>query len=126
MAGLVEPGLIQHLEQRAVGGGEAHVAAGHRGEAVGGRLGLAHVRPEFGIEKLVGAHRHGRQQLVAVGEMGVGGADGHAQAPARLGQGEVPDAPLGDELDGGIDQGRPEVAVVVAVTLAWPWHGAPG
>src|SRR5262249_55230132 len=72
------------------------------------------------VEELVGVRRDRREELVSVGEMGVGSTDCDAEASAGLGEGEVVHAPLCDELDGRLDQRRPEVAVVVAATLAFP------
>ena len=66
--GLIEPGLVQHLEERSAGSGETHVTAGHRGQPVGRCPGLAHLRRDFRVEKLIGVHRDCRQQVIAVSE----------------------------------------------------------
>jgi len=52
----------------------------------------------------------------------VGGGDGDAEAAADLGQGEVADPPLCYQLDGGVDQRRLEITVVVAAAFPLRWR----
>ena len=126
VSGLVEPGLVQHLEQRPVLGGEADVPTGHGGQPVRGLADLPGSPHELGIAQLVAVHGDGGEQVVPVGEVRVRGADRHAEPPARLGQGEATDAAFADELDRGIDQCRPQVTVVIPAALAWSRHGPQG
>jgi hypothetical protein len=69
-----------------------------------------------------GAHPDRREQIVAVREVPVGGGDGDAEAAADLGQGEVADPPLCYQLDGGVDQSRLEITVVVAAAFPLRWR----
>jgi hypothetical protein len=69
-----------------------------------------------------GAHPDRREQIVAVGEVPVGGGDRHAEAAADLGQGEAADPSLGYQLDGRVDERRLEVTVVVAAALPLRWR----
>jgi hypothetical protein len=64
------------------------------------------------------AHDQGSEQLITVGEMPVRCGDRDAQAPAQLGHGEAAHPPLGDQLDGPVDERRLEISLVVA---AVPW-----
>jgi hypothetical protein len=91
--GLIEPGLVQHLEERSAGSGETHVTAGHRGQPVGRCPGLAHLRRDFRVEKLIGVHRDCRQQVIAVSEMGVGGTDRDAEPRLGVAVSENPRTP---------------------------------
>jgi hypothetical protein len=122
VAGLVKTGFVQHPEQGRMRGREPHVAARHSRQPLARVAELLRGRHELAVAELVGVHRDRRQQFVPVGEVRVGGADRHAEAPARLGQREVPDAALADELDSGINQRGPQVAVVVPAALASPGH----
>src|ERR1700684_2321483 len=126
MADLVQAGLVEPLEQRPVVRGETNVAAGHSGQPARGVGELGHLRQQRAGEYLERAHRNGRQQVFAVGEVGVGGADRDAEPAAGLAQGDLPHAALPDELDRGVDQRRPEVTVVVAAALARSRHGVSG
>jgi len=69
-----------------------------------------------------GAHPDRREQIVAVREVPVGGGDGDTEAAADLGQGEVADPPLRYQLDGGVDQCRLEITVVVAAAFPLRWR----
>jgi hypothetical protein len=69
-----------------------------------------------------GAHPDRREQSVAVGEVPVRGGDGHAEAAADLGKGEVADPALGYQLYRGVDQRRLEITVVVAAALSLRWR----
>jgi hypothetical protein len=86
VAALVEPDGQQRLEQRGVVGGEPDVGAGRRGEPIGRRHSLAGLQGERRGKGVGGADRGCGEQLVAVGEVPVGGGDTHAQSPARLRQ----------------------------------------
>ena len=117
MPALVEPALDEQLEERPVGSGEADVRASDGSEAVGRLLEPLQLGRELGVEELVGVHRDRGKKVVAVGKMRVRGADGDAEAPAGLGEREVANTTLRDEVSRGVDQRRPQVPVVVAATL---------
>jgi hypothetical protein len=99
-------------------GGKAHVGPGHIGQALGGVRESVDGGSERGVEKLVGLDRDGRQQIVAVGEMGIGSADGNTKTAADFGQRKAPHPSLTHELDGSLDERSSEVAIVVAISLA--------
>ena len=80
MAALVEPRLPQHGEHRAPLGREAHVGRGRAGELLGRVLGTRHGGRQPAADLGVGLGRHGREQLVAVGEVPIRSAHAH---PAR-------------------------------------------
>jgi hypothetical protein len=71
---------------------------------VGWALGTVDFWQELCVEEFVGVHRDCRQNLIAIGEVGVWGAYGDTEAPACLGQREGAYPPLGDELNSDINQ----------------------
>jgi hypothetical protein len=101
-------------------GGEPYVTSGHRGQALFWRILVTCPRGQRVGEGMQRAHDHGSEQLVTVGEMPVGCGDRNAQAPTQLGHGEAAHPPLGDQLDGPVDESRLEVAVVVAAVPGRP------
>jgi hypothetical protein len=119
---LVEPGLEQHLEERTVGGGEPNVRPSGGGQTVRRRVELGDFGLELCREELIGVDCDRREELVAVGEMRVGGTDSDTDTAARLGEREVAHPVLADQLDRGIDQRRSQVAVVVAAGLTGSRH----
>ncbi len=74
------------------------------------------------MEDVVGTHRDRREQVLAICEVSVGGANRDTEAPTRFRHGEVANTALADQLEGHIDQGSTEVAVVVAAALARTRH----
>ncbi len=64
-------------------------------------------------ELLEALDRRGLQQRVAVGEVVVGGRVGDAGASGDLAEGRPLEPALADQLHRRVDQGAPEVAVVV-------------
>jgi hypothetical protein len=58
------------------------------------------------------------EEIVPVSEMGVWGADRNADAATGLGQGEISNSSLIDQLNRGLDEGRAEVSVVVSAGLS--------
>jgi len=112
----------QNLEKRPMEAGESHVAASDSSQASRGPLGAADLLAELGMEDVVGTHRDRRQQVLAIGEVGVGGAYRDTEAATRFRHGEVANAAFADQLDGRIDQGSAEVTVMVAATLAGSRH----
>jgi len=82
-------------------------------------LAVLPVEEERGVAVCAGFEdRDRREQLVAVGEVPVRGGGRDAEASARLGEGEIAHSSFRDQVDGGIDEGRPEVAMVVTAALA--------
>ncbi len=79
------------------------------------------------LEALEAAARDVGHQRVAIAEMAVGSGGAHARLPRGLGEGEAGRPLLGDEVEGGIHQGFPQVAVVIAAPPAaavpMPAHG---
>src|SRR6266536_790174 len=112
----------QNLEKGPMEAGESDVAASDSSQASRGSLGAADLLEELGVEDVVGTYRDRRQQVLAIGEVGVGRAHRDTEAATRLRHGEVANAALADQLDGRIDQGSAEVTVVVAATLAGSRH----
>src|SRR3984893_9865846 len=124
---LVQPGPGQGLEQRPLIGGEPDVGPGRGGEPLsrGSGCGLA---VELLTEELSSPDRDSGPQGVAMG--GVPGWRGHrhAQAAACLGHGERLDAALAQQFDGGLDQRRPQITVVIppAFSRSRPDFAGPG
>src|SRR6266545_1902348 len=112
----------ENLEDRPMEAGEPHVAASYSSQASRGPPGAADLLEQLGMEDVVGTHRDRREQVLAIREMSVGGANRDTEAPTRLRHGEVANAAFADQLDGRIDQGGAEVTVVVAATLAGSGH----
>ena len=79
------------------------------------------------LEALEAAPRHVGHQGVAVAEMAVGRRRADAGVARGLGEGETCGPFLADQVEGGLDQGLPQVAVMVAAPPAAavpvPAHG---
>jgi hypothetical protein len=117
IAVLVQIRPVHHVEQLALLGGELHVAAGHSGQSLLRGVRVTDLRGQRVGEGVQRPDGHGREQLVAVGEVPVGRGGGDAQAPTHFGQGKAAHPPLGDQLYGPVHQGRLEVTVVVSGAL---------
>jgi hypothetical protein len=114
---LVEAGAVQRVEQLALLSGEADVGPRHRGQPLLGGVRVYGFGGEQRREGVQGTNRDRRQQFVTVGEVAVGGRGGDSQATGCFGEGEPAHASFCDQVDCGIDERSPEIAVVVGAAL---------
>ena len=106
------------MVERELDIGQSHGANPVEGLVAGARGGLL----EGGSEELE-ALRHDRaDQGAAVGEVVIRRRVAHARAAGDFAQREAVDASLGEELEAGIEEGPPQVAVVVAGSLSSSWN----